>query len=308
MLTVRSQIHIEGNYKKMMTASILGLLLTIPAGGNFAAINGASHHTMAPHTLIAAAGITTSARREVLGVRLGASPKEVLTALSKQKPPFADAGGVQMGSVAGLPNNGAYPAHLETNNAAAWPAGGRMDAIALNFSPPPLASRLIRIQRTSTYDESTRIAVDTLKNSLNEKYGNPALATESKGLGGGTTTEYLTWAWSSSGQPVVIPKSGPLAQCAELGPYYDGFVGLMSQGLSEQLAKTTKRLRDCGVGLYVRVKYGWVGGLVGDLYAEVFDVDGMLTATERTTVEINKKVSEKKAQDLQDAQARKPNL
>jgi hypothetical protein len=234
-------------------------------------------------------------RRRVMPLRLGMSLKQVLEALTTNKPAF-EVAPYEPQEARDLPGTRYVP----TLTARATTADGGSDSFELTFSPPPLPSQLIRIARWRYYSNKEEGMAVPFTRTLQEKYG----PSQNLRIHGGVDS----WAWNRAGVSV-----GPSAELAMYMGKRSGidvqpgwFQRAWAAGLSQivYLKRFSCKGNDVTVGVG-----GKQGGCEDDnvswsFMIDVIDVESEMAALDRYSAAVN----EKKKRDFDVAKDRKSDL
>lgn len=192
---------------------------------------------------------------EVLGLRLGMSVIETRNALRSQTPSVTELRS-EDSEYAGLPGSRS----LKEIQVMSRLHG----LIVLQFSPPPLPPRLIRISRTADSGSAPDLPRSTIENmlaALKAKYGSPA-KTHDEVPGGASIS--LWWAWRRDGSVAPAAFAGAGASCQALVSHDPWEV------IPQRTRETNPVHPQCGTTLHIRLNQS--SGVVHAIYVRALGV------------------------------------
>jgi len=145
---------------------------------------------------------TAPVMADVLGIRLGMAPHEVVAAVKSRNPSLGNIGDVVYHSL--LADTGRFmgAATRDTEGAFALKyiaqRSNRAHRLDVSFFQPPAKNVVGKIQRKlqyNIYDESQRISLDVYRTALVEKYGEPTI----DALPGYANVLQYRWLWPADG-------------------------------------------------------------------------------------------------------------
>ena len=149
---------------------------------------------------------------DIVGVKLGMSPKEAIAALKASSPSLR----IQLYDTALImpskPNDSVRVPHYIVAHTSPPAKDGSAEAIALEFTLPPSHPVVSRVYRWIQFPSNGRVAAGNLVASMRKKYG-----TETS-----INSIYHNWVYSANGQPITRPLSGAAQSCKDVGGTNDG--------------------------------------------------------------------------------------
>lgn len=231
-----------------------------------------------------AASAPQTEKPEVLGIRLGMSPGEVIATLKKQSIPL-QSGSPLESEISGLPNS----RHIAEVHAYSKDLG----VVQLVFTAPPNTTRLAYIMRNVIYDKSESVAPSesNLLKALSDKFGEPALRRQLT-MG----TYLLTWMWTADGNP------SPASIHADCLPLLD------RTWASSGINVYRQKIVDAGCGRILQVSYIASAGVVNQIGQVIIDLADLAVAGKVTDRAVSEEAKRQHAKDLDRANKKKPAL
>ncbi len=130
-----------------------------------------------------------AAKLDILGVHIGMTPAEVKNVLAQHRK------GMQWQEEKG--DLGIQEDQFLARASVVWGNVGNSGAerVVVVFSPPPGGPKVLAVERTLWLDQSQATTIETLANSLTDKFGQPL----TKSPPNSTNREFF-WAWDKAGQ------------------------------------------------------------------------------------------------------------
>jgi hypothetical protein len=130
---------------------------------------------------------------DIAGIRIGMSPEQVRTAL-RAHTPKAELKETQT-EIEDYPRS----AHVSGILAVVYAGNGAPEEIvAVHFTEPPSAQRVVRVARRVFYRGSNQPSLDATNAALRQKYAEPSFVWTEPYRG--TAGKRATWAWTAQGQ------------------------------------------------------------------------------------------------------------
>lgn len=149
---------------------------------------------------------------DIVGIKLGMSPKEVTDALKASSPQL----GVKLYTTRlTMPSNTNFkplPLYMVAHKSPAPARDHSEEYIIVEFTTPPNSPVVARVFRRVQFADGQAVAAGTLISALQKKYG-----TENN-----INSIYHRWIYQNNGQPLKVPLSGTAVACQGVNGNQDG--------------------------------------------------------------------------------------